>query len=106
MDQDANSLGWVGNIDGGTAKVKHGESALWTDVPFFQDDYKVSSDHATDCCLKHVWEFQQEVAIQVEHTFPVMMKQTKHDEYRYSFSTDTVITILDSSISVNASCRH
>jgi hypothetical protein len=53
-----------------------------TGIPFFQDDYyEVWSDLATGCWLKHVWEFQQEQAVQVEHTVPAVMKQTEHVEF-------------------------
>ena len=49
--------------------------------PFFQDNYEVWSDLATDCWLKHVWQFQQDQSLRVDHTVPVVMKQTVHDAF-------------------------
>jgi hypothetical protein len=54
---------------------------LGTGVPFFQDDYEVWSVLATDCWLKHVWEFQQEQEVRVEHTVPVVRTQTEHNAF-------------------------
>jgi hypothetical protein len=52
-----------------------------TGSPFFQDNYEVWSDLVTDCWLKHVWQFQQEQSLRVDHTVPVVMKQTEHDAF-------------------------
>jgi hypothetical protein len=50
---------------------------LGTGAPFFHDNFEVWSDLATGCWLKDVWELQQEQALQVDHTVPVVTNRLK-----------------------------
>ena len=54
---------------------------IGTGAAFFEDDYDVWAPLATDCWLKHVWQFQAEHGIRVEHTVPKLCKQTTADEF-------------------------
>ena len=63
------------------SSLEHLQLELGSGAPFFQDDYEIWSDLATNCWLKHVWKFLQEQALRVEHTVPVLKTQTAQDAF-------------------------
>ena len=67
------------------SSLEHLQLELGSGVPFFQDDYEIWSDLATNCWLKHVWKFLQEQALRVEHTVPVLKTQTTQDAFLMPF---------------------
>jgi hypothetical protein len=49
---------------------------IGTGNSLFQDDYATFESLATDCWLKHVWRFQQEMELSLKHANPVLTLQS------------------------------
>jgi hypothetical protein len=62
------------------------------DKPLFSDDYEMYQVMATNCWLKHVWQFQQEYDLQLKHKVPVLTLQSTDDSFLMSRFADAGFT--------------
>jgi hypothetical protein len=61
---------------------------LGTGNSLFLDDYATFEALATDCWLKHVWRFQQELELRLQHATPVLTLQSTSDSFLMSLFAD------------------
>ncbi len=61
---------------------------LGTGNSLFLDDYATFEFLATDCWLKHVWRFQQELELRLQHATPVLTLQSTSDSFLMSLFAD------------------
>ena len=78
---------------------------IGTGNPLFQDDYATFESLATDCWLKHVWRFQQELDLSLKHATPVFLTlQSTSDLFLMSLFSDAGYT--GESLRVLNQCRR
>jgi hypothetical protein len=61
--------------------MEHLHLELGTGESFFDDEYGIWSQLATDCWLKHVRQFQEEHGVNLDHEFPKLCKQTQSHKF-------------------------
>ncbi len=77
---------------------------IGTGNPLFQDDFATFKSLATDCWLKHVWSFQQELELSLQHATPVLTLQSTSDLFLMSLFADAGFT--GESLRVLNQCRR